>query len=157
MRKDTPMTIDILLKDHPALTTCRSDVEAARDLIIHTYVHGGRLLLCGNGGSCADCDHITGELLKGFLSRRRLTEDERQALAVANPDDPDAVRLANKLQGGLPALSLPSQTALVSAFCNTCRFLKDISSVLTLFRDNFSYSSLSDDRVPLTSDASIHK
>ncbi len=112
------MTIDTLLKAHPALAARQSDIEAARDLIIHTYEHGGRLLLCGNGGSCADCDHITGELLKGFMSRRRLSEDERQALLTANPDDPDTVRLANKLQGGLPAISLPSQTALVSAFCN---------------------------------------
>lgn len=112
------MTINTLLNNHPALVACQGDIEAARDLIIHTYEHGGRLLLCGNGGSCADCDHITGELLKGFMFRRRLSEDERQALLTANPDDPDAVRLANKLQGGLPALSLPSQTALVSAYAN---------------------------------------
>lgn len=112
------MTIHDLINAHPALAVCQGDVEAARDLIIHTYEHDGRLLLCGNGGSCADCDHITGELLKGFMSRRRLSEDDRQALAAANPDDPDAVHLANKLQGGLPAISLPSQTALVSAFSN---------------------------------------
>ena len=112
------MTINTLLNHHPALAVSQSDIEAAKDLIIHTYEHGGRLLLCGNGGSCADCDHITGELLKGFMSRRRLSEEERQALSTANPDDPDAVRLANKLQGGLPAISLPSQTALVSAFSN---------------------------------------
>lgn len=112
------MTIHDLISAHPALTVCQEDIEAARDLIIHTYEHGGRLLLCGNGGSCADCDHITGELLKGFMSRRPLSEDDRQALAVANPDDPDAVLLADQLQGGLPALSLPAQTALVSAFSN---------------------------------------
>lgn len=112
------MTIHDLIHTHPALAARQSDIEAARDLIIHTYEHGGRLLLCGNGGSCADCDHITGELLKGFLSRRPLSEDERQALSTANPDDPDATRLANKLQGGLPALSLPAQTALVSAYAN---------------------------------------
>ena len=112
------MNISVLLQNHPALAQCKEDIQAARDLIIHTYEHGGRLLLCGNGGSCADCDHITGELLKGFMSRRPLSEDERQALFAANPDDPDAIRLANKLQGGRPALSLPSQTALVSAFCN---------------------------------------
>ena len=97
------MTIDILLKDHPALTTCRSDVEAARDLIIHTYEHGGRLLLCGNGGSCADCDHITGELLKGFLSHRPLSEEDCLTLADVLPEgeaDPDLYLLAGQLQGG---------------------------------------------------------
>ncbi len=112
------MTIHDLITAHPALADCQSDIEAARDLIIHTYEHGGRLLLCGNGGSCADCDHITGELLKGFLSRRPLPEEDKQALIAANPDDPDTALLTDKLQGGLPAVSLPSQTALVSAFCN---------------------------------------
>ncbi len=112
------MKLSILLQNHPALAHCQSDIEAARDLIIHTYEHGGRLLLCGNGGSCADCDHITGELLKGFLSRRPLSEEEKNALISTNPDDPDAKLLSDKLQEGLPAISLPSQTALVSAFCN---------------------------------------
>lgn len=112
------MTIQDLINTHPALAACQSDVEAARDLIIHTFEHGGRLLLCGNGGSCADCDHITGELLKGFLSRRPLSAEEKGALAAQDPRDPDAALLSDKLQGGLPALSLPSQTALVSAFCN---------------------------------------
>ena len=115
------MTIYDLIQAHPALAICQSDIEAARDLIIHTYEHGGRLLLCGNGGSCADCDHITGELLKGFLSRRPLSEDDCMALAESLPEgesDPDLYLLAGQLQGGLPALSLPSQTALVSAFAN---------------------------------------
>lgn len=115
------MTIETLLNHHPALDVCESDIEAARDLIIHTYEHGGRLLLCGNGGSCADCDHITGELLKGFLSHRPLSEADCMALAEALPEgesDPDLYLLAGQLQGGLPALSLPAQTALVSAFAN---------------------------------------
>ncbi len=112
------MTIHDLITAHPALAASQSDIEAARDLIIHTYEHGGRLLLCGNGGSCADCDHITGELLKGFLSRRPLSEEDKQALIAAAPDDPDTALLTDKLQGGLPTLSLPAQTALVSAFCN---------------------------------------
>ncbi len=117
------MTIHIqdLIAAHPALASCQNAIEAARDLIIHTYEHGGRLLLCGNGGSCADCDHITGELLKGFLSHRPLSESDCMALVDALPEgesDPDLYLLAGQLQGGLPALSLPSQTALVSAFAN---------------------------------------
>ncbi len=115
------MTIHTLLDHYPALAVCQDDIEAARDLLIHTYEHGGRLLLCGNGGSCADCDHITGELLKGFLSHRPLSETDCMALADALPEgesDPDLYLLAGQLQGGLPAISLPSQTALVSAFAN---------------------------------------
>ena len=95
------MVIDILLSHYPELAVCGHDIEAARDLIIHTYEQGGKLLLCGNGGSCADCDHITGELLKGFLLPRHLSRESKIRLTTANPDDPDAQLLAEKLQGGI--------------------------------------------------------
>lgn len=62
--------------------------------------------MCGNGGSAADSEHIVGELMKGFLSKREVT-DERI------PE-----RLRENLQGALPAISLPSQCAILSAFVN---------------------------------------
>ena len=116
-----PLTIDTLLQSHPSLEACRDTVESARNLLIDTYREGGKLLLCGNGGSAADCDHIAGELLKGFLSLRPLSEEDCIALADTLPDgeaDPDLYLLAGHLQGGLPAISLPSQTAAVTAVCN---------------------------------------
>lgn len=115
------LTINDLLQNHPSLETCRDTIESARDLLIDTYRGGGKLLLCGNGGSAADCDHIAGELLKGFLSHRPLTEEDCIALADALPEgeaDPDLYLLAGQLQGGLPAISLPAQTAAVTAVCN---------------------------------------
>lgn len=115
------MTIETLLQNHPALIACRDSVESARDLLIDTYRAGGKLLLCGNGGSAADCDHIAGELLKGFLSHRPLSEEDCLALAESLPDgeaDPDLYLLAGQLQGGLPAVSLPAQTAALTAVCN---------------------------------------
>ncbi|MBP3571839.1 MAG: SIS domain-containing protein [Clostridia bacterium] len=115
------MTIETLLRNHPALTACRDTIETARDLLIDTYRAGGKLLLCGNGGSAADCDHIAGELLKGFLSHRPLSEEDCLALAESLPDgeaDPDLYLLAGQLQGGLPAVSLPAQTAALTAVCN---------------------------------------
>ena len=116
-----PLTIENLLQNHPALLVCRDSIEAARELLIDTYRAGGKLLLCGNGGSCADCDHIAGELLKGFLSHRPLSEEDCIALADSLPEgeaDPDLYLLAGQLQGGLPAISLPSQTAVLTAVCN---------------------------------------
>ena len=116
-----PLTIENLLQNHPALLVCRDSIEAARELLIDTYRAGGKLLLCGNGGSCADCDHIAGELLKGFLSHRPLSEEDCIALADTLPEgeaDPDLYLLAGQLQGGLPAISLPSQTAVVTAVSN---------------------------------------
>ena len=115
------LTIQTLLQNHPALAACQDSIQSARDLLIHTYRTGGKLLLCGNGGSAADCDHIAGELLKGFLSHRPLSEEDCIALADTLPDgeaDPDLYLLAGQLQGGLPAISLPAQTAAVTAVCN---------------------------------------
>ena len=115
------LTIHTLLQNHPALAVCRDTIESARDLLVTTYRDGGKLLLCGNGGSAADCDHIAGELLKGFLSHRPLSEEDCMTLADTLPEgeaDPDLDLLAGQLQGGLPAISLPSQTAAVTAVCN---------------------------------------
>ena len=115
------LSIEILLQNYPTLEACRESIETARDLLIGTYREGGKLLLCGNGGSCADCDHIAGELLKGFLSHRPLSEEDCIALADSLPEgeaDPDLYLLAGQLQGGLPAISLPSLTAAVTAVSN---------------------------------------
>ena len=105
-----------LLERYPELSVCKDDIESARDALIECYEKGGKVLLCGNGGSCADCDHIVGELMKGFLSLRPLS-DEKKAEMKKNCDLVDD-ELLNKLQGALPAVSLPSITALNSAFCN---------------------------------------
>ena len=108
-----------LYENHPALAGLADAADAALALTVSVFRAGGRMLLCGNGGSAADCDHIVGELAKGFLSRRQLTDAACGAFrAVLAPDDPDLPLLCGSLQGGLPAVSLPSQTALVSAFCN---------------------------------------
>lgn len=108
--------INELLLRYPQLVSCKEDIENAVNTIINCYEKGGKLILCGNGGSCADCDHIVGELMKGFLKLRPLS-DEKKVEMKKNCDLVDD-ELLSKLQGGLPAISLPSITALNSAFCN---------------------------------------
>ena len=44
---------------------CADSILAAADLIAHAFRNGGELLLCGNGGSAADCQHMAAE----FTSR----------------------------------------------------------------------------------------
>lgn len=95
-----------LLERYPALKCCKDDISAALELMINTYKNGGKVLVCGNGGSAADSEHIVGELMKGFLLKRPVT-DERI---------PEHLRC--RLQGSLPAISLPSQAAILSAFIN---------------------------------------
>ena len=110
------LMLNELLSRYPSLSACQADIERARDAIIASYEAGGQVLLCGNGGSCADCDHIVGELMKGFLKKRPLCEKKKAAMKAASSALDDAV-LA-KLQAGLPAISLPAIAGLNSAFCN---------------------------------------
>lgn len=105
-----------LLNRYPALAVCREEIEKAVQAMISCYEKGGKLLLCGNGGSCADCEHIVGELMKGFLKKRPLN-DSKKAEMKSKCDLVDD-ELLGKLQGGLPAIAIPSITALNSAFCN---------------------------------------
>ena len=105
-----------LLKRYPSLTEIKDDIVKATDAIIRCYEKGGKVLLCGNGGSCADCEHIVGELMKGFLKLRPISEDKKAEMKANSPIVDDEI--LSKLQGGLPAISLPSMTALNSAFCN---------------------------------------
>ena len=108
--------MEVLYTRYPALEACRKDVEAATAAIIETYKNGGKVLLCGNGGSCADCDHIVGELMKGFLLRRPVSTEMEKALSEIAGEE--GKTLAKNLQCSLSAISLPGQTALVSAYCN---------------------------------------
>ncbi len=105
-----------LLKRYPILEVCKTDIEKAKQALIQCYKNDGKVLICGNGGSCADGDHIVGELMKGFLKQRPLS-DKQKAEMKKNCDLVDD-ELLSKLQGSLPAIALPSITALNSAFCN---------------------------------------
>lgn len=95
-----------LFERYPALKACEDNIKKALELMIQTYEQGGKILICGNGGSAADSEHIVGELMKGFLLKRPV-DDERI---------PEELRC--RLQGSLPAISLPSQISVLSAFIN---------------------------------------
>lgn len=51
------------------------NIKKAYEVLNECYNKNGKLLICGNGGSAADCDHIVGELVKGFTKKRPLNED----------------------------------------------------------------------------------
>lgn len=105
-----------LIQRYPILKDCEADIKTAAEKIIACYENGGKLILCGNGGSSSDCDHIVGELMKGFLKMRPLNEQQKaQMKASCSLLDDDTLE---KLQGALPAISLPNISGLNSAFCN---------------------------------------
>lgn len=93
-------------------------IEAAYQLMHHTCSNGGKLLLCGNGGSASDAEHIVGELMKGFLLDRRLSKEESKKFS----EIPGGAEIASRLQGAIPAISLNSQTSLMTAISNDCSY-----------------------------------
>ena len=105
-----------LMERYPSLVACKKEIEAAAEAWIGCYENGGKLMACGNGGSCADSEHIVGELMKGFLKKRPLPQEKIAEMKKNNPDVPE--EWLTKLQGGLPAFALPSFGALNTAFCN---------------------------------------
>jgi D-sedoheptulose 7-phosphate isomerase len=105
-----------LIDTYPDLEICLPAIERAAELLLNCYRQGGKLLVCGNGGSAADSEHIVGELMKGYLRRRPLPPAARQQLLDAFPESGNY--LADHLQGALPAISLASQTALLTAYAN---------------------------------------
>lgn len=88
---------------------------AAVRLLAESVAAGGKILLCGNGGSAADAEHIAGELMKSFLLPRPLPESFCRRARDMFPRQ--AAELA-RLQGGIAAIPLVSGVALPTAFAN---------------------------------------
>ena len=75
---------------------CAEAIGAAVVLITETFCAGGKLLLCGNGGSAADCQHMAAEFVN------RLCRET--------------------VRGPLPAIALTTDTSFLTAFSNDCGF-----------------------------------
>ena len=97
----------------PALLPCLNALERAVRMLIASFRAGGKLLVCGNGGSAADAEHIVGELMKGFRHPRPLPAEIRERLSMAG--DP---ALADRLQAALPAIALSGASPLATAVGN---------------------------------------
>ena len=76
--------------------SCLGSILAAANILVRTFREGGKILLCGNGGSAADCQHMAAE----FVSR--LTKDF--------------------VRPGLPAIALTTDTSFLTAYANDCGF-----------------------------------
>jgi len=97
---------------YPQLKCCEKSMLHALEILTESYKSGGKLLIMGNGGSSADSEHLAGELMKNFLSPRKLTTE--QAKLFQNfPED-----FSQKLQGALPAISLGVSHSFLSAYMN---------------------------------------
>lgn len=115
MKLETNAIFDELFTRYPALTVCRDDIAAAFEILRATYKAGGKVIVCGNGGSASDCEHIVGELMKKFKRPRALPDTLKARLRTLGAE---GERLAEKLEGALGAVSLASMTSILTAFAN---------------------------------------
>lgn len=115
MKKNTYAMIDELTARYPELGALKEELIKAVEMSVECYKNGGKILVCGNGGSASDALHIVGELMKSFTLPRRLPESMRSELARVS-DNADYV--FENLEGALPAISLVCETALQTAYSN---------------------------------------
>lgn len=134
--------LNVLVQKYPELDVCMPDIHRVIAIMKQSYAQGGKSLFCGNGGSAADSEHIVGELMKGFMMKRPLSSAQKAKLLELFPDD--GAFLANHLQQGLPAISLVSHSALLTAFIN------DVSAEMVFAQQVFGYGKPGDVLVGLS-------
>ena len=98
---------------YPELLSQKVNIENAINTLYTCYKNGGKILVCGNGGSSSDSAHIVGELMKSFISKRPLEDTLAKKINKEFGDE-----VSNKLQKAIPCIDLTSQTALLTAFAN---------------------------------------
>ena len=109
--KSSALLEEILLR-HPQLTDLKDSILRAVEMVCLCYRAGGKVLVCGNGGSAADAEHIVGELAKEFKLPRTVPAEHVAKLDAVEPI------LSGALQCGVAAISLVSQTSLSTAIAN---------------------------------------
>lgn len=105
-----------LIKRYPVLESIRDEIESAYKTLVECYENDGKVLIVGNGGSAADAEHIVGELMKGFVKDRPVSEEMCEALRSVDPERAEG--LIRNLQEGLQAICLNAHTSLNTAFAN---------------------------------------
>lgn len=116
MNDFTRESLNQLIIRYPQLEALRSQLLEAFVMLRDCYLEGGKLLVAGNGGSCADAEHIVGELMKEFKIKRPLDTALQEKLQEIDPER--GVLLAESIQRGLPAVALSSHPSLNTAYLN---------------------------------------
>ncbi len=112
--KITSLSKSKLIERYPKLQASEPEILNTIEAMIQCYERGGKVYICGNGGSAADAEHFSGELNKGFVLKRSLCDGERELFKNINPEIP------MQLQRSLPTIPLTSFYSTVSAFQNDC-------------------------------------
>lgn len=136
MKDRTRKNVEYFFSVHEDLQPVKDNILQACSLILDSYHRGGKLLICGNGGSCADSHHIVAELLKGFLLKRPLDSNMKDRFKQLFGEK--GSQAAGKLQGSLPAISLSAHAAFSTAFIN------DVDAELTFAQQVMGYGNEGD-------------
>ena len=131
IKKTSAIIFDELMESRKELLSCKKSILNMYEMSIECIKKGGTVLVCGNGGSAADCEHIVGELMKGFMSPRHLSQEQKQKFEEAGFEE-----LSNKLQQAIPAISLVSHIGLTTAFAN------DVSADMVFAQQVFAYNNV---------------
>lgn len=116
MKKELQKHVENLINRYPVLSVCKEDIVSAYNVLEECFASGRKLLIAGNGGSCADSEHMVGELMKGFKLPRKCSDGFASKLKAVDAER--GAELAERLQGGLPAIALGGHQALNTAYIN---------------------------------------
>lgn len=108
--------LENLINRYPTILPMKDVINEAYEIILNSIINGRKILVCGNGGSAADSDHIVGELMKSFCAKRPIDEKLKETLISSSP--PYGKKLADNLEGAIPAINLTQHTALSTAYSN---------------------------------------
>lgn len=136
MKAATKKILDTLWESYPSLKLCKPDIIAAWGYLFNCYKKRGKVMACGNGGSAADAEHIVGELMNKFMRKRPIPDEHAQRLAAVA--GPEGKAISVKLMCALPAISLVSQSALISAVAN------DIAADMVYAQQVYGYGQKND-------------
>lgn len=105
-----------LIYRYPVLNCIKSSINESFLTLVKAFESDGKLLIAGNGGSAADAEHISGELLKSFCLPRKIDREFVSQLKQISPDKGEGI--ANTLEKALPVIPLVSFNSLSTAFSN---------------------------------------
>ena len=131
MKSFTLEAADELVSRYPSLSLLREPIVQAVETLDHSVRNGGKILICGNGGSASDSDHIVGELVKSFTLPRLISAEHRALLEKSGVADWEAI--GHRLQQGIPAIGLTVHSALSTAVAN------DISAEMIFAQQTYVY------------------
>jgi len=128
--------LNTLIQRYPLLACVKNEIKAAFDILVKSYVKGGKLLIAGNGGSASDAEHIAGELMKTFEKRRNLPDSFIMDIKKVNIEI--AEYLIPRMQPGLPTIALSGHASLNTACIN------DIDGNITFAQQVYGYGKEED-------------